>query len=55
MKYRGYSLVGAIAFALTGVMYKLVGTSSKLFGKTLFFVFSKAVPQLFRSIFNLFF
>ena len=54
--YKGNNgIIGAIAFGLTGICYKVIGTSSKLFGKILFFLFLKAIPKLLRFLISLFF
>lgn len=51
MKYHGnHGLVGSIAFGLTGICYKIVGTSSKVFGKVLFFIFLHIIPGIFKFI-----
>lgn len=54
--YKGNNgIIGAIAFVLTGICYKVIGTSSKLFGKILFFVFLNAIPKLLRFLISLLF
>ena len=50
-KYRGnHGIVGAIAFGLTGIVYKVFGVSAKWFGKIIFFIFLKGIPMIFKSI-----
>ncbi len=50
MKYHGnHGIVGSIAFGLTGICYKVVGTSSKMFGKVLFFIFLHLIPSIFKG------
>ena len=52
--YRGkHGIVGMISFSLVGILYKIFGTSSKLFGKILFAIFIKAIPKIFKSIVEL--
>jgi hypothetical protein len=54
MRYQGnHGIIGSIAFALTGVAYKLLGVPSKLFGKILFLVFSKGIPMLIKGVVKL--
>lgn len=53
MKYHGnHGVVGSIAFGLTGICYKIFRTSSKLFGKVLFFIFLHVIPSFFKMIFK---
>lgn len=53
MKYHGnHGIAGSIAFGLTGICYKVFGTSSKLFGKVLFFIFLHLIPTFFKMIFK---
>ena len=53
--YRGkHGLLGVISFSLVGICYKILGASSKLFGKILFIVFLKVIPALVKGIINLF-
>ena len=45
--YRGNrGIKGAIAFCLVGVLYKIFGVSSKLFGKIFFAIFVVLIPCL---------
>lgn len=49
--YRGKrGVTGAIAFALVGVLYKIFGVSSKLFGKVFFAIFVVLIPKIFKVI-----
>lgn len=57
--YRGNrGIKGAIAFDLVGVLYKIFGVSSKLFGKLFFAIFVVLIPTIFKAIikfiFNIF-
>ncbi len=54
--YRGNrGIKGAIAFGLVGVLYKILGVSSKLFGKIFFAIFVVLIPTIFKAIIKLIF
>lgn len=54
--YRGNrGITGAIAFGLVGVLYKIFGVSSKLFGKIFFAIFVVLIPTIFKAIIKLIF
>ena len=51
--YRGNrGIIGAIAFGLVGILYKIFGVSSKLFGKVFFAIFVELIPNLFKGLFK---
>lgn len=54
--YRGNrGVTGAIAFGLVGVLYKIFGVSSKLFGKVFFAIFVVLIPMIFKAIIKILF
>lgn len=54
--YRGNrGVIGAIAFGLVGVLYKIFGISSKLFGKVFFVIFVLLIPMIFKAIIKILF
>lgn len=54
--YRGNrGIKGSIVFGLVGVLYKIFGVSSKLFGKILFAIFVVLIPTIFKAIIKLIF
>lgn len=49
--YRGNrGIRGAIAFGLLGVLYKIFGVSSKLFGKIFFAIFLVLIPTILKQL-----
>lgn len=54
--YRGnHGIKGAIAFGLVGILYKIFGVSSKLFGKVFFAIFLLLIPMIFKAIIKILF
>ena len=54
--YRGnHGITGAIAFGLVGILYKMFGVSSKLFGKVFFAIFVLLIPMIFKAIIKVIF
>ena len=54
--YRGNrGITGAIAFGLVGILYKILGVSSKLLGKVFFAMFVLLIPMIFKSIIKIIF
>ena len=52
--YKGNrGIIGTISFILVGLLYKIIGTNSKLFGKVFFLIFVTIIPKILKFLIEL--